>query len=315
MRTDWKAYFTFSKRDRVGAIVLLILILIVAATCFYNPTSNKPPITITTLDQELAKQGIDTTSNANEQIAYVPSETTEVPTSHTGELFRFDPNTLDAPGFKQLGLPDKTIRTILNYRSKGGHFWKPDDLRKIYGLRKEDADRLIPYIQIAGQQQAFAKSGNAQISYTKPKPVVIDINTATVEQWKALPSIGDVLSNRIVKFRDKIGGFTSIAQVKQTYGLSDSAFQVIEPYLIITAPTQKTDSPVAQKPATSGRININTASVNQLKSNSHIPEHIAQAIVIYRSQHGNFSSIEDVKKIVFINDETFKQIAPFLTVE
>jgi competence protein ComEA len=315
MRIDWKAYFTFSKRDRVGAIVLLILILIVAVTCFYNPTSNNPPITITTLDQELAKQGIDTTSGVNKPITYIPSETTEIATSHTSELFRFDPNTLDATGFKQLGLQDRNIRTILNYRSKGGHFRKPDDLRKIYGLDKEDADRLIPYIQIAGQQQTLAKPGKEQISYTKPKPAVIDINTATVEQWKALPAIGEVLSNRIVKFRDKIGGFTSITQVKQTYGLSDSAFQTIEPYLTITTPTKKTELPVVQKASPSDRININTASVNQLKSNSHIPENVARAIVIYRSQHGNFSSIEDVMKIVFINDEMFKQIAPFLTVE
>src|SRR3954465_5309648 len=118
MRIDWKAYFAFSKRDRVGAIVLLILILVVAATFFYNPNDSKSKVTITTLDQELAKQGIDTTSNANEPIAYIPSAETEVTNyiNSAGELFRFDPNTLDATGFKRLGLPDKTISTILNYR-------------------------------------------------------------------------------------------------------------------------------------------------------------------------------------------------------
>lgn len=314
MRIDWKAYFAFSRRDRVGAIVLLVLILIVTATFFYTPASNTPPVAITSLDQELAKQGIDTTSSIAEPIATVSTEEAGVTGSSAATLFHFDPNTLDATGFKQLGLPDKTIHTILNYRSKGGHFWKPDDLRKIYGLRPEDADRLIPYIRIVGQRQTFVKSGKEQMTY-KAKPTVIDINTATVEQWKALPAIGDVLSARIIKFRDKIGGFTSIAQVKQTYGLSDSAFQIIEPYLRLSGAPQQTGAVIPQKAVASNKININTASVNQLKSNSHIPEQVAQAIVIYRSQYGNFSSVEDIKKIVFINDEMYKQIAPFLTVE
>jgi competence protein ComEA len=314
MRMDWKEYFAFSKKDRVGATVLLILIVIVAATYFYNPSNSNPQVTITTLDQELAKQGIDTTTSAGEQIAYVPSQTTEVNNSNPARLFQFDPNTLDAAGFKQLGLPEKTINTILKYRSKGGHFWKQDDLRKIYSLSKEDADRLIPYVHIAGQQQAFAKAYKEQPGYTKPKPAVIDINTATVEQWKSLPAIGDVLSNRIVKFRDKIGGFTSIAQVKQTYGLSDSAFQAIEPYLTISATPQKVTA-ASQKASEPGKININSATLNQIKANAHIPQEIAQAIVIYRSQHGNFASIEDLKKIVFINEEVFRQIAPYISVD
>src|SRR4051812_35356623 len=300
MRIDWKEYFAFSKKDRVGAIVLLILIVVIAATLFYNPSNNTPQVTITTLDQELAKQRIDTTSNTSEQIAYVPSEASEVNNSSSARLFQFDPNTLDAAGFKQLGLPDKTINTILKYRSKGGHFWKQDDVRKIYSLSKEDADRLIPYVHIVGQQQASVKAGKEQSGYNKPKPAVVDINTATVEQWKSLPAIGDVLSNRIVKFRDKIGGFTSITQVKQTYDLSDSAFQAIEPYLTIAAAPQKIAAAIPQKASEPGKVNINTASFNQIKTNPHIPQEIAQAIVIYRSQHGNFSSIEDLKKIVFI---------------
>ncbi len=168
------------------------------------------PIAITTLEQELANNGTDTLSDAGDQVAYVPSDESETTTNNHGELFSFDPNTLDAAGFRRLGLQDKTINTLLKYRSKGGHFWKAEDLRKIYGLQKADADRLIPYVQIAGQQQTFAQTAKAQTFYSKSKPAIIDINTATAAQWKALPAIGEVLASRIVKYRDKIGGFTSI---------------------------------------------------------------------------------------------------------
>jgi competence ComEA-like helix-hairpin-helix protein len=315
MRTDPKEPFNFSKKNRNAAFVLFALIVIItAANFFYNPYSNQPEISITTLEQELAKQGIDTASNADEQIAYVPLEESEITNNSTSELFPFDPNTLDASGFKRLGLQDKIINTIIKYRSKGGQFRKPDDLRKIYTLSKEDADRLVPYVQIAGQQPNFTGSDKIATDFTKPKPAVIDINTATAEQWKALPMVGDVLASRIVKFRDKIGGFTSVAQVKQTYGLSDSAFKAIEPYLKLSSIPPK--AAIAEKTnADSKKININTASLNQLKSNPHIPEEIAQAIIIYRTQHGNYNTVEDVKKIVFITDETYRQIAPYIVVE
>ncbi len=82
------------------------------------------------------------------------------------------------------------------------------------------------------------------------------------------------------------------------------------PYLTLSAPAEKTAAP-DKKDNTAGKININTASLNQLKSNPHIPAEIAQAIVIYRSQHGNFAAIEEVKKIVFINEDMYTQIAPY----
>src|SRR3954453_20240017 len=119
MRTDWKAYFHFSKKDRIAAIVLLILIIVFCiAPFFYHPFNNQPIATVSTLDQELAKGGIDTTATTNEQIAFIPSDESETTSINTSELFNFDPNTLDATGFKRLGLQDKTISTILKYRSK-----------------------------------------------------------------------------------------------------------------------------------------------------------------------------------------------------
>lgn len=313
MHINPKEYLNFSKKDRVAAAIILSLTVLTTGIIFFYRPPNPSPIVIKTLDEELAKKGIDTAS-FEEQIAYVPTaEAGFANSSKAIEFFQFDPNTLDAAGFKRLGLQDKTINTILKYRSKGGHFWKADDLRKIYGFQKEELDKLIPYVQIANQQETVTKVPATQPHFYKSVPVVIDINTATADQWKTLPAIGEVLANRIIKFRDKIGGFKSVEQVKQTYGLSDTAFNAIKQYLTVTA----TAAPlvVSAPKATSDKININTASLNQLKSNPHIPEEIAQAIIIYRSQHGYFSAIAEVKKIIFINEEMYRQIMPYITVE
>lgn len=161
-------------------------------------------------------------------------------------LFEFDPNTLNEEGFITLGLPEKTARTIINYRNKGGKFRNSEDLRKIYSLQKEDADRIIPYAKI---QADHSNNNPSDIStyqkkeYQKQSIPVIDINTATAEEWKSLPGIGDILSARIVKFRQSIGGFTAIEQVSKTYGLKDSTFQFIKPYLKFSPPAKDPSKP------------------------------------------------------------------------
>lgn len=93
------------------------------------------------------------------------------------------PNTASAENLKQLGLRDKTIQIIINYRSKGGRFKTAEDLQKIYGLSANDFDALKPYIQIASSSQVYTTSHSANsypkksYAYTKT-PIVIDINKA-----------------------------------------------------------------------------------------------------------------------------------------
>ena len=157
------------------------------------------------------------------------NETVNPPPAIAVKLFEFDPNTLDEAGFITLGLTERTARTIINYRNKGGRFRNAEDLRKIYSLPKEDADRIIPYAKIA--PDITGKASDRSPQYQPKSPIIIDINTATAEEWKSLPGIGEILSARIVKFRESLGGFSSVEQVAKTYGLKDSTFQLIRPYL------------------------------------------------------------------------------------
>src|SRR6185503_6381802 len=156
-----------------------------------------------------------------------------------GELFYFDPNTISSADWKRLGLRDKTIQTIEKYLSKGGHFYKTEDLQKVYGLHKDEYERLLPHVKIesktlaSSEQFVSPKPGNeTQLSksYTA-KYAAIDINTADTSALISLPGIGNKLASRIVNFRDKLGGFYSIEQVGETYGLPDSTFQKIKQWL------------------------------------------------------------------------------------
>jgi competence protein ComEA len=220
-----------------------------------------------------------------------------------GTLFYFDPNTLPAEGFKKLGLRDKTITTILNFRSKGGKFRQPSDIKKIWGLFPDEAERLLPFVQIAAlEEKSFSKNYPSYPSDNNQKNTIInsiEINGADTAAFISLPGIGIKLSQRIINFRDKLGGFYTVDQVGETFGLPDSVFKKIKPLLQISGEVKK--------------ININTASLDELKAHPYIKYHLANAMVQYRLQHGDYEVLEDLKKIMIINEEVYKKMLPYLT--
>ncbi|KAF0238455.1 MAG: DNA uptake protein and related DNA-binding protein [Chitinophagaceae bacterium] len=309
MKEFFKNYCQFSKKERLGVVVLVALIgLFILLPQLYQPPVKKvyTDTILNQINQQVPVQFVDSSKfqTANEN------------TIKQFRLFSFDPNIATAAEFAALGLSEKNIRTIDNYRSKGGRFRHATDLRKIWGIRNEDLERLIPYAIIEPLHPSYKKNieqYNAR-NYPKLNIPIIDINTATVSDWEALPGIGPVLANRIVKYRDKLGGFTQLAQVQKTYGISDSLFNQLAPYLQLNSleaikipSTQAADS-VNKKP------NINKATVAQLMAVS-VPEEIAKAIVLYRKQYGPYERITDLKKIVFISEPVFEQIAPKLQVQ
>jgi competence protein ComEA len=306
MNKIFKDYFTFSKNDRIAIVILIIIMLIF----LWLPNFFSVEKSTVKADTKIVEQ-IETL-NTERQNTYINSSNnnTNYTTSYTnsdalakGVLFSFDPNTLSEEGWLKLGIREKTVKTILNYRSKGGKFKQPEDIRKIWGLRKDEADRIIPYIKIA--DNGVASSSNSYTNKYTPtpaKPAIVDVNTATPQQFKLLPGLEYPLPYKIVSYREKLGGFLTVQQVKETYGMTDSIFTAILPYLQIQSTAIR-------------KININTASDFDLGGHPYIDKAVAKAIVIYRSKHGAYKQVSDVKKIVFISEEVFNKIAPYLAVE
>jgi competence protein ComEA len=312
-------YLTFSRKERIAviAIAVLIIFIILSPKILSHKTLSSRNTVPDTAWMSAAKKleikeaeskdrkPFNTQSDDNDN-AYQYDRTV----TSSGSLFYFDPNTLDAEGWKKLGLRDKTIHTIQNYLSKGGHFKKPEDLQRIYGLFPNEYARIAPYIKIGSGEEVKSNT-----NYTDKPPVeneppktytsrysIIEINSTDTAALVALPGIGSKLAMRIVNFRDKLGGFYSINQVGETYGLPDSTFQKIKQYL-------KLDNASVKK------ININTATVDELKVHPYIKYSIANPIIAYRNEHGPFSKVEDIKKVMAVTDEVYGKIAPYLTIQ
>ena len=309
-------YFNFSLKERIGIITLIILILLFILLPFIYSFFLKQKITADNqFKKEIASlktRQTDTNKRFNQnnfdennyQNYYQPSENYYTRNKIKATSFYFDPNTASPEDWKKLGIREKTIGTIKNFLAKGGHFYKPEDIGKIWGLQEDDVKRLMPYVQIAGKEKnTFTyPEKNEEIKTFEKKynaPLSIDVNNADSTAFISLPGIGSKLSQRIINFRDKLGGFYKVEQVAETFGLADSTFQKIKASLQIINATVK-------------QFNINTATIEELKTHPYIRYNIATAIIQYRNQHGNFSSVNDLKKIMLVTEDLFNKISPYL---
>jgi competence ComEA-like helix-hairpin-helix protein len=127
----------------------------------------------------------------------------------------------------------------------------------------------------------------------------IDINTADTSLFIALPGIGNRLAARIIIFREKLGGFHKVEQLSEVYGLQDSVFRLIRPFLLLR------DSGLR-------KIQINSAGFESLNEHPYIQFAEARAIVQYRKQHGSFNNFSDLMKINILTHEWIEKIGPYL---
>jgi competence protein ComEA len=324
---EWKKtvedYLSFTRRDRIA---IISLILIISAVFFLPRYLAVGKSRETGVDSVLArnmdhleqsqKNSVDQDyRNNSPNHSYHNSYPSHTRTKIV--MFFFDPNSISADQWQKLGLRDKTIHTIQNYLSKGGKFKKPEDLKKIWGLFPDEYEKLEPFIKIdnlhsadgnrqwaIGNTQSPSENKQKEVKYNSTRYEIssFDINSADTSQFIALPGIGSKLANRIVNFRDKLGGFYSVEQVGETFGLADSTFQKIKKYLNLS------NSQVR-------RININTATLEEFKAHPYIRYAMASAIVSYRKEHGDFKKIEDLKNVMMISEESYRKITPYLFIE
>ena len=308
-------YFSFSKRERTGGIVLVLLISFVFLLPeFISSKKNPDARSIAEMQKELeelkmtdsvsGKTGSQGDIKEDDPILFEPSD------DHADhkKLTYFDPNTVSEDEWKKLGISERTAKTIRKYISKGGQFRKPEDLGKIYGLPKNLYGRLLPFVRIKSNYRDEPEDGYEQRSQQMANKshdrsqAIIDMNEADTSVLIELPGIGSKLANRIIHFRDRLGGFYSVNQLKEIYGMPDSTFQNIKSFL-------RCDSSHVQL------INVNTVDASILKNHPYIKWNIANAIVNYRQQHGQYTSVEDLLKIEIITADILQKVTPYIRVK
>ncbi len=282
-----KEYFTFSNNQKYAIIAILILIIICWGLYFYIPLYfNEQTKVDSTKLYELALQ-IKSTDNNSELTETNNSRLTPYP---------FDPNTLDSLGFAKMGLRPKMIHTILNYRNKGGKFYSNEDVKKMYGLRYDEYKQLEPYIQLHSIKNNYERFPK------QDKSLNIELNSADTSKLIQLNGIGPKLSVNIIKYREQLGGFYSVNQLSEVWGISTETFNKIKNQLWVDKKHIK-------------KINLNEITYNELNLHPYFKGNLCKEIIELRKKKGyHFENIEEIKEIGLINDEIFRKIAPYLIV-
>ena len=143
----------------------------------------------------------------------------------------------------------------------------------------------------------------------------LDINLADSAQWTQLKGIGPTLSQRIIRYRNSIGGFRNVEQVSKVYGIKPELFSAIEGNLYynrFSAPPSPTKSITRTQKKSYPKLDINTATAEDFENLPGIGKTLSKRIVKYRNTLGGFSSIDQLKRVYYLEPETFSQIKPYI---
>jgi len=230
-----RKWFSFSKGERVAIITILALIFLLVLACLFRPSRKSlSEASLHNLDSLLAlrQAAIELQQQQKEQ----SQEAVEL------HPFPFNPNTVTEEELLQIGLNDRQVRNIMNYRAKGGKFYSKNDLGKLYTISEEDFAQLEPFIVLpevsrgAGAPSATKKQDEKTGEESKPakKAIpIVDLNTVDSTTLVELPQIGGFMAMRIIEFRDKLGGFVDMEQLRAVKGMDSTRFATIQPYIII----------------------------------------------------------------------------------
>ncbi len=288
-----RIFFGFSRTETNGFLILLPLMAVIL---FSEPLYRWYR---TTQPQDFSKDAMSLDSliaqlNWNSRDTILIQEKATV----TIHLTAFDPNKATQKELSALGLKDFLIRRIVRYREKGGVFRKKADVLKIYGMDSSWYNQVQGSMIFPQKKEPISKTPSTRKRSDEP----MDINEADSLQLLKIYGIGPALSKRIRTFRDRLGGFVSLEQLHEVYGLDSAVVRQLKKKFVV------------REGFIPRQIPLNTATLEGLL-HPYIKRREAQAILSYRLQHGEFTSIEQLAEINLLTHAWIAHVMPYLTLK
>ena len=287
----FSAYFSFSKSHRTGLLVLLILI-VVLQTIYFFVDFGSPIKTNSEKDTWLSVQSeIDSLK--------------ELAKYEGTRLYPFNPNYIsDYKGYK-LGMSVQEIDRLLAYRKQNKFVNSADEFQKVTGISDSLLKTMVSYFKFPDWVNEKRKSNSISIYKTpvfatSEKLIVLDINTASLDDFIKVYGIGEVIAQRILSYRETLGSFVAMEQLNEVWGLSPEV-------LVNLNKRFKVKSLLGIK-----KVNINNATIKELSQFPYFKYALAKQIVIYRSMNGPIVETTDLTKIKGMPNDKIKIIALYL---
>lgn len=313
-----KDLLALHRSERRGNLLLLMLVLIFAARATYVQWFAPPP----DRDMQLMEQGLKEWLALRDSLDRAKTHATI-----TAVQEPFDPNALDQQGWMAWGLSERQAASVLRFKDSRGGFRSKEEVARVYAIPPAVLERMEPYIALPEQSpQRERKAGHGKpMPYRTARTAVdtgrieqrppwpermteprrpVEINTADSTELVRLRGIGPSFARAIIRYRSALGGFLSLDQLAEVYILSDKpdAVERIRTQLVL-------DTLMVE------RIAINTCSEEELAHHPYASWKMAKALLAYRANHGPFRTVADIRGCHLIDEDTFRKLAPYLSVE
>ena len=295
-----KDYFAFTKGEKRGVVVLLsIIVLITIGIQFIKFFRINEFTDFSKFDAEISVFEKERNKQLKEDSL---SKLTKNNTLLPNELFDFNPNEIEDSNWLKLGFAAWQVKTINNYKAKGGEFRIKSDVSRIFGVTDTLYQLLYPYILLPDEKENkfndSAKKETHKITYFN-----FDPNTISKEQWSNL-GFKDWQIKTIFNYKEKGGSWKTKADVKKIYGLAEVDYNKLEPYILLPNEISKVETPT--KKDYNKKVNINTADAKEFTNLKGInSEKYAEIIVKYRAELGGFVKKEQLKEVWNLKIETY----------
>jgi DNA uptake protein ComE-like DNA-binding protein len=274
-----QSYFKFTKEQRTGIFFLFLIIVVLQLVCFF--------VDFSSVSKEYPEKQKWLSLQSEMDSLKMDSKNSKP------KIYLFNPNFLtDYKGYK-LGMSVQEIDRLLAFRKENKYVNSSKEFQNVTKISDSLLNVMAPYFKFpdwvnnkkqsakfkeyaAYQNEAFAK---------KEKIVLIDINQATKEDLVKIYGIGEAISVRILKQKETLGGFVSMEQMKDVWGLSPEVIENLNTHFKVSVfPNFK-------------KIDVNNATLKELSQFYYFRYALAKEIVTYRSMRGNIKNIEDLTKI------------------
>ncbi len=280
-----KSHFKFNKQEQRG--ILFLLFLIIMLQCLYFLFNESPVF-----------ENSDTVVVDEAEQSLIDSLKLEIKAKDTSIVYQFNPNFIsDYKGYT-LGMSVEEIDRLHRFRAQGEFVNSGEEFQEVTKI----SDSLLAALEDRFRFPKWKQKKQTKKHAYKNSPLKkLDINLATAEDFRKVNGIGEVLSARIVKFRDRLGGFLDPQQLYDVYGLKEDIAKRALKRFDVNSPPAIT------------KININKATVKELSTLLYISYPLAERIIAYRHTHGAYASFEELENVAGFPATKLHRIALYLS--
>ena len=273
--------------------MICVLLLLIPRLLIYF--SNPPEIFMTTEQIERFQERSVITSPTNNQKSSLIKKKDK--RQYFAPATRFNPNQYDLADWMALGLSEKQSQSVLNFIKRG--IYSNRSLQKIYALPQQAYELIKDSTYYEKEERLYDLVNKKDSSEIKS---LLEINAANKDDLMGINGIGEFYASQIIKYRDKLGGFTFKEQLLEVWKMRLETYEKVLPQVYFDF--NKTN-----------KINLNECTIDDLKSHPYLDYYQANSVVKMRQQRGRFISLDELLESKLIDEEEYKRILPYLSLD